>query len=359
MNEKMNRSSTFRSASAPAPPDNVSSMSLKRALTVLIIGCGSIGARFAKLAAGAGLGLVLCDDNPVRLRNLEDDPALSDVSVIALQSIDPWPERQIDAAMICSPNHLHVEHALASVRRGIPTFVEKPLAHSMAGIETLIGEVRERSVTTMVGCNLRFTEGLQKVKSLLPGIGRVHNARIEFGYDLRKWRPSEDYRLNYAASRAKGGGVVLDAIHEIDYALWLFGRPMGFSGHVGRSGLLEIETEDYADFVLELERCPSLSVHLDYLAPDYTRGCVIHGQNGTIRWEFRSPEVRVAAQGREIVHTVNPDINLMYVRELDHFFAAVRDGARPMHDIEEASKTLLLALAMRDQMGLNRVEWEA
>ena len=46
---------------------------------------------------------------------------------------------------------------------------------------------------------------------------------VDYGWWLPAWRPATDYRSQYSAQRSLGGGIVLDAIHEIDYALALAG----------------------------------------------------------------------------------------------------------------------------------------
>ena len=81
-------------------------------------------------------------------------------------------------------------------------------------------------------------------------IGRVVSARLEFGSWLPDWRPSQDYRDGYAVRRASGGGIVLDAIHELDYARWLVGDVHSVACFADRLSSLELETEDVAAVLL-------------------------------------------------------------------------------------------------------------
>ena len=48
--------------------------------------------------------------------------------------------------------------------------------------------------------------------------------RAEYGQYLPAWRPSRDYRETYTAQSAQGGGILLDASHEIDYVRWIGGE---------------------------------------------------------------------------------------------------------------------------------------
>ena len=50
-----------------------------------------------------------------------------------------------------------------------------------------------------------------------------------------------------------GGGIILDAIHEIDYAKWFFGKAEKVSCFSGKMSSLEIDTEDYAEILIQFE----------------------------------------------------------------------------------------------------------
>lgn len=312
-------------------------------MKLFIIGCGSIGTRHAKNAAAKKYELLLYDIDSARAQALAKETGGTVVKKIEYGlAVKPY------AALVCTPPNLHVPQALECIRAKVPVFIEKPLAHSMQDVENLVKTAEELNVPTMVACNIRFTEGLQKIRELLPQLGKIVMAKIEFGYDLKQWRPGQDYRKNYAASHESGGGIVLDAIHELDYALWLFGQPKKAFSKVIHSGKLEIKTEDQAEFVLELENCPTLSMHLDYLNPVYTRNCNIIGEKGTLYWEFKTGIVRAQINGKENTYETNSDVNAMYVSELDYFLNSISKGEKMMNPVSEAAETLRHALALRE-----------
>jgi predicted dehydrogenase len=106
-----------------------------------------------------------------------------------------------ELVIVATPTALHAEHALAAARRGCHVFVEKPLAHSSAGVWELADEVARRDLISLVGCNMRFHPGPAAVKRLLDSgaIGRVLFARLHAGSYLPEWRPGQDYRESYSA----------------------------------------------------------------------------------------------------------------------------------------------------------------
>ena len=147
---------------------------------------------------------------------------------------------------------------------------------------------RSKNLVTLVGCNLRFHPGLVAVKRLLEqGVaGRIVAIRAEVGQYLPDWHPGEDYRQGYSARLDLGGGIILDAVHEIDYVRWLLGPVRSVACFAGKLSHLEVETEDTAALLFRFSNGTIGEVHLDYVQRAYSRTCHIIGDEGTIRWDY-------------------------------------------------------------------------
>lgn len=255
---------------------------------------------------------------------------------------------ELDVALICSPTHLHAAQIEALVGRVAAFFIEKPLAHDRDSLAAIRRALAGSTVPTMVGCNYRFEPGLLRVRELLAAdrIGKPLSARAEFGQWLPSWRPQVDYRQGYAARRATGGGVILDRIHELDYVTWLLGPPSAVKAMSGKLSDLEIETEDTADMLLRFGGGTIASVHVDYLQREYVCSLKLIGERGSIEWRFKPTSVRLLHDTWETVfEDPQPDVNAMYVAELQHFFDAVATGQRPINGVDEAARTVEIALA--------------
>ncbi len=288
-----------------------------------IIGFGSIGQRHAYNLLNLGKRVIVYDPLPQQLHKAREAGYAVISSFKAAISLS-------HAVVICSPPLLHIPQAVAALYLGKPAFIEKPLSANVNGIKQLFSISKNKHAGFFVGCNLRFTQGLQVVKKLLEknAIGQVVSAEINFGYYLPLWRPETDYRKNYAASRKAGGGIMLDAIHEIDYAIWLFGSPREVFAVYGKKSDLEIETEDYADIFGNFgsgNNSTPVQIHLDYLNKTYTRYCRIVGEKGEIYWNFADKTLTISLQGKKNKQTkttkLNEDIDLnkMYIEEMKFF----------------------------------------
>jgi predicted dehydrogenase len=331
-----------------------STMSKRR---FLIIGCGSIGKRHLGNLLAARYGDVIAFD--VSADRAAD--VRSRFGVDAYSDLDRALNRGPQVALITAPTSLHVPLAQQAAERGCHLFIEKPLSHSRDGVETLLERVCRDDRITLVGCNLRFHPGLIIVKRLLEegAVGRVVAARVEVGHYLPDWHPAEDYRQGYSARTDLGGGIILDAVHEIDYIRWLLGPIRSVACFAEKLSHLEIQTEDTAALLFRFMDGAIGEVHLDYVQRAYSRTCHIIGDAGTIRWDYTSGEVRTYTASSHAWSTVaNPagwQPNQMYVDELAHFARCLDGDERPALDVSDAARVLDVALAAKESSRAGRV----
>jgi predicted dehydrogenase len=316
----------------------------------LVFGCGSIGKRHIRNLIELGAGEVWAYDAlPERRAEVAED---ADVRVAASPE-EAWAAGP-DVVVVTTPSSLHLAIALEGAERGCHLFVEKPLSDSLTGLQPVIDAVERQGLTTLVACNMRFHPGLMTVKRLVDtgAVGRVVTARAQFGQYLPDWNPWRDYRLTYSARRDLGGGIILDAIHELDYLRWLLGEVETVSCFADKLSHLEIETEDTAALLLRFASGTIGEVHLDYVERCYTRTCHIVGDEGTIRWDYSLGETRYysASDGEWRVYPDPPgwQPNQMYVDEMKHFLRCLDGKEGTAQDVLEASRVLRIALAAKE-----------
>lgn len=315
----------------------------------VVAGCGSIGKRHLRNLLELSAGEVLAFDVQAERRH-EVGAALGVETLASLEEV--W-ARQPDVLLVALPTALHLPLALAAAERRIHLFIEKPLASGWDGVDRLLSLVRQREIVTLVGCNLRFHPGLARVKQLLGEnrIGRVLAARVEVGQYLPDWHPWEDYRQSYSARAELGGGIILDAIHEIDYIRWLLGEITRVTCCAEKLSALEIDTEDTAAIIARCANGAIVEIHLDYIQRAYSRTCQIIGDEGTIHWNYGSGEVRwYSAHDRRWQTFSNPagwQPNQMYVDEMAHYLRCLAGEEAAALDVSEAAQVLRIALAAK------------
>lgn len=320
----------------------------------MVIGCGSIGKRHIRNLKILKAGNIIAHDvDPDQCRNVEVE-----FGIKTYVNLDEALEQNPNVALICNPTSLHIPAAMAAARKSCHLFIEKPLSHTIEGVDELIEIVEKKKLISLVGCNMRFHHGPRKVKDLIDsGIpGKIYSARIQTSAYLPTLRPN--YKNSYAAREDLGGGCVLDSIHEIDLALWYFGDAMSVYSITRNMGALDIETEELSEIICEFRSGTIGSIHLDYVSRSYERTNQIIGENGSIFWDFMKGSVDVF-KGEEDKWDIydqpwNYDINQMFINELIYFLAHINDNRITFNNVRHAMKSLKFVEAVKQSSRLNK-----
>ena len=189
-------------------------------LSLCVVGCGEFAKTFAR-AMGS-----LSDE--VELFFASRDFGRAEAYAQAYQGREAYgsyeaaaSDPRIQAVYLCTPHHLHREHALVAARAGKHILVEKPIARTLEEAHDMVTEARRAGVTLMVAENYRFMAAVRRAKELIDsgalGSLRLVQLQEEAAMVTAQWRREPD--LN-------GGGVFIDGgIHKVDILVYLAGMP--------------------------------------------------------------------------------------------------------------------------------------
>ena len=193
----------------------------QQAPRVGIAGYGLAGRFFhAPLLKGAGFNVVgALTTNIERRKNAEKDfPGISVVtSIAALLQLD------LDLLVVASANNSHAELAIAGLRAGVPTVVDKPMGRTLTETQSIINVSKETGVAVTTYFNRKWDSDSLTIKKIikegtLGNIFRLDSRFERFRPELTagSWREE--------SSAADGGGNLLDLQpHLISTALDWFG----------------------------------------------------------------------------------------------------------------------------------------
>lgn len=219
------------------------------------------------------------------------------VSVVSRRTINyPLSYASIEEAIRCEkPEYIIVANETSEHEKTLAKLiqlgykdkilVEKPLYANVSDIE-------ESPVSTFVGYNLRFHPIVQRLAEELSQ-KQVISVQSYVGQYLPTWRPGTDYRDSYSASKARGGGVLRDLSHELDYLQMLFGEWKEMSANGGNFSNLELDSDDHFTLIYRTEDVPTITVHMNYLDHITQRFIVINTNSTTYRADFISNTLQV------------------------------------------------------------------
>ena len=123
---------------------------------------------------------------------------------------------ELDALYICVPPFAHGPPEMAAIERGLPFFVEKPLALDRTTAEEIARGVRERGLVTAAGYHWRYLDVVERAQELLS----ENPARLALGFWLDETPP-----VGWWVQEARSGGQMIEqTTHVFDLARLLVGE---------------------------------------------------------------------------------------------------------------------------------------
>jgi predicted dehydrogenase len=234
---------------------------------VLIVGYGSIGMRHARVLQGLGLSVSVVS------RRGDVSPEFVNFRTVAEAVAKVRP----DYAVVATETAVHTEslRALADAGCSAPVLVEKPLFAQVGTQET------NSNPNLYVGYQFRFHPAISRLRQLVAGSSNIA-AQFYVGQHVDGWRPGRTARESYSGYAASGGGVLRDLSHELDLALWLFGRCERVAALGGRFAEVTSDSDDAWGILARFERCPIVTFQLNYLDRISQRRIVVVTDQSTV-----------------------------------------------------------------------------
>jgi len=252
----------------------------------------------------------------------------------------------LDLAIVASPSTYHFKHAQKLIEAGIPTLIEKPVTATLADAKSLIELSSKHETPVSIGYCLRYIPSAIMFKKLIEhdSVGNIYNVNIDIGQFLPDWRPTKSYRESVSASKALGGGVLLELSHELDYAQWLFGELNIVNSILRSSRELLMDVESIADITAINNNQTVVNIHMDFLQKKTWRQCNIIGSEGRLTWDLIQNEIiKYTKNNKEIIYS-DPDwdSNEMYLDMLLDFVSKSTGLLNECVTLDVAVKTVEL-----------------
>jgi UDP-N-acetylglucosamine 3-dehydrogenase len=205
----------------------------------------------------------------------------------------------IDGVVVCTPNRLHAEMAVAAAEAGKHVLVEKPMACTVDEADRMIEAATAAGVLLMPAHNLRFVPPFAAVRDAVADgrVGTVTSARAALGHGGPEgWAPSATW---FRDAEAAGGGALLDlGVHLADLVRAVVGDDVVEVTAMVRGGTPGVEDSGVA--LLRFAGGATGSIHASWEArPGPDHQLTVFGTEGTLHVDGRTPATLFAAAGGE------------------------------------------------------------
>lgn len=246
-----------------------------------------------------------------------------------------------DAVYVCVPPHAHVGQEQELVARGIPFFVEKPIANTLAAAQAIEAAVAQANLVTSVGYHWRYSSYTDLAREQLAGktIGMV------LGY----WMGGMPGVFWWRRADMSGGQFVEQTTHIVDVARYLCGDIVEVYAAMSTQALADVEDFTVTDVGTVTVKFASGAVGT------ISNTCLLKGFGYTVGIHVVTPDLiveiggefkAIRATGEEIVRAPS---NAMAVEDAV-FVEAVKtgDGSKIRSPYADAVRTLAVTLAANE-----------
>ncbi len=319
---------------------------------ILVIGLGSIGERHVRNLIKCGV-----TDISVLRRSDKKPRTISDSKFKTFFDLKSALKLKPEAAIIATPSSMHTIYLDKLIKNGIPTLIEVPISNSLKNLNRINNDAKKNKVPILVGHNLKFHPALKSIKKLVQSnsLGKIFFSRSQFGEHLPDNHIWDNFKNRYEARADLGGGVILTSIHEIDHAVWLFGKVKSVNC-ITKKSKFNLDVEDFAIIILEHKSGITSEIQLDFISRAYVRSLQICGEKSYIDWIFKSNKVKFYNSQRKkwqvVTKTKKSDVDQSYIEELKHFSDIIYNNVKPLTSFESSLHVLDVAL-MSLKSGVN------
>ena len=306
---------------------------LMKKINIALIGCGFLGQRHLKtlhaLKHKANI-VAICDHHLEHAKSLGRQyhlPVVGDYRELP---------NDITAVSICTPTVTHAEIASFFLKKGVHTFVEKPITYSLEEADELINLAAGNNLKLQIGHVERFNSAFTTIEPI------VQNPLF-----------IECHRLNLFPNRSLDIGVVMDLmIHDIDIILGLVKSPIKDIQAVGINVLTD--KEDIANARLTFANGCVCNVTASRISPEVTRKIRLFTKNAYISLDYAKQEANMYTKDEHGIHKRNIPIEKEepLKKELESFLDCILDDRNPKVSGVEGRQALKLAL------DINQKIWE-
>lgn len=311
-------------------------------MKILICGMGSIGVRhFRNLQTLGVTDIIFYSTRKSTFPQIEEIMQGAQVFDSLHDALAEMP----DICMITNPTSLHVRTAIEAAKHGCHLYIEKPISHTLEGLEELNRLIEMHNLISFVTYQFRFHPHIKLLCELVKQkdvYGDVIWARAEWSEYLPDWHPWEDYTKGYSARSELGGGVLRTQIHPLNYLSFILGEISELSVHCQASGHLGIDVDDLADIHLSFENNVTANVHVDYLQKPRVHTLTVVTNKGRFAWDCHANELFFIDHAAKRTHFPNENFerNDMFVSMLEHFLHCVETGKQSAFTVKEATSEL-------------------
>lgn len=270
----------------------------------------------------------------------------------AAESYDALLDSGIDVVVICTPDHLHTDYAIAALEKGLHVLCEKPLATTVEDLQAIAAAAKKSGKVFMTGQCARFFDRSQFARQLIDRneLGDLFFAESDYLHNAIEF--FHGWRIDPSAPQdmVLGGGC-----HPVDLLRWYVGDVESVHAVANRKCLPDGNPIELDCILMSLKfvsgAIGKVLVSVGCQRP-YSLGLSLYGSEGTLVDEqfflTRYSQFEDFMDAKLPKH--DHDANRIFDDQAAHLVDCMDQGVQPMADAIEGAKTAATCLAGVDSI---------
>jgi predicted dehydrogenase len=247
-----------------------------------IIGCGRIAQRHAEHINKFGKLVAVCDV----VKEKADAMAKQYNAVAYYNAADLLAnEKSIDVVSICSPNGLHAQHSIQSLKAGFHVLCEKPMAINVSDCGEMIKTAEHYNKRLFAIKQNRFNPPVEAVKKIIDEgrLGKIFSVQLTCF-----WNRNEDYYQNSwkGTKELDGGTLYTQFSHFVDLLYWMVGDIKdveAYTANYAHQGIIEFEDTGVVILKFQNGAIGTINYTVNSYGKNMEGSLSIFGEKGTVK----------------------------------------------------------------------------
>lgn len=247
-----------------------------------LIGCGRIAQRHAEHINKFGKLVAVCDivkEKADSLAKQYNATAYYDIADLLTN------EKNIDVVSICSPNGLHAQHSIQSLKAGFHVLCEKPMAINVNDCGEMIKTAEQVNKRLFAIKQNRFNPPVEAVKKVIDEgkLGKIFSVQLSCF-----WNRNEDYYQNSwkGTKELDGGTLYTQFSHFVDLLYWMVGDIKdveAYTANYAHQGIIEFEDTGVVILKFQNGAIGTINYTVNSYGKNMEGSLTIFGEKGTVK----------------------------------------------------------------------------
>jgi predicted dehydrogenase len=247
-----------------------------------IIGCGRIAQRHAEHIHKFGKLVAVCDvvkEKADAMAKQYNATAYYDAADLLAN------EKTVDVVSVCSPNGLHAQHSIQSLKAGFHVLCEKPMAINVNDCGEMIKTAERYNKRLFAIKQNRFNPPVEAVKKIIDEgkLGKIFSVQLTCF-----WNRNEDYYQNSwkGTKDLDGGTLYTQFSHFVDLLYWMVGDVKDVEAYTANYAHKDIiEFEDTGVVILKFQNgaIGTINYTVNSFGKNMEGSLSIFGEKGTVK----------------------------------------------------------------------------